>query len=62
VIIKKLEFHREGGSDKHIRDIAGMLKVSGALIDRAYVDRLVEQTDLMSGWREAQARAAFKTP
>ena len=29
VIIKKLEFYREGGSDKHVRDIVGVLKTLG---------------------------------
>jgi len=29
VILKKLEFYREGGSEKHLRDIAGNLKVRG---------------------------------
>ncbi len=57
VIIKKLEFYREGGSEKHLRDIAGMLKVSGAGIDRGYVDRLAVQRDVVDGWNKAQARA-----
>jgi hypothetical protein len=37
VIIKKLEYYRDGGSEKHLRDIAGVLKVSGARVDREYV-------------------------
>jgi len=35
VILSKLEFFREGGSEKHLRDIRGMLAVSGENIDRA---------------------------
>lgn len=38
VILKKLEFFRERGSDKHLRDIASMLKVSGPEIDLAYIE------------------------
>jgi len=30
VILKKLEFFREGGSQKHLRDIASMIAVQGA--------------------------------
>lgn len=60
VIVKKLEFHAEGGSDKHLRDIAGMLKVSGALIDRAFVDRLARELGLSDGWQLAQERAKPK--
>lgn len=37
VILGKLLYFREGGSDKHLRDIAGMLQISHELIDR---DRL----------------------
>lgn len=37
VIIKKLEFYREGGSDKHLRNIAGVLKVLGERVNRAYI-------------------------
>ena len=39
VIIKKMEYYRDGGSEKHLRDITGILKVSGAGLDRGYVDR-----------------------
>ncbi len=34
VILRKLEFYREGGSQKHILDIRSMLLTSGELIDR----------------------------
>jgi hypothetical protein len=34
VILGKLLYYREGGSDKHLRDIAGMLQISHELIDR----------------------------
>ena len=39
VIIGKLVYFREGGSDKHLRDIAGMLRISRADVDRNYVGR-----------------------
>ena len=32
-IIKKLEYYQSGGSDKHLRDIAGILKISQGRID-----------------------------
>jgi hypothetical protein len=34
VILRKLLFHREGGSEKHLRDIRAMMDVSGPSIDR----------------------------
>ncbi|MGD9634844.1 MAG: hypothetical protein AB7G28_24275 [Pirellulales bacterium] len=37
VILGKLIDYREGGSEKHLRDIAGILKTSAAMIDRQYI-------------------------
>lgn len=34
VILRKLEYYQEGGSDKHRADIQGMLEVSGDMLDR----------------------------
>jgi len=36
VIVRKLEYYREGGSEKHLRDIRAMLAVSGELLDRPH--------------------------
>jgi hypothetical protein len=38
VIIKKMEFYKMGGSDKHLRDITGILKTSESLIDFRYIE------------------------
>jgi hypothetical protein len=56
VIIKKLEFYREGGSDKHLRDIAGMLRVSGSRIDRGYIEAWVRKRDVDDIWQAILAR------
>lgn len=56
IILKKLEFFREGGSDKHMRDIAGMFKVSGASIDRGYIDMWAERIGVVAEWRLLQER------
>lgn len=37
VIIKKMQFFAEGGSEKHLRDIAGVLRISSDDIDRDYI-------------------------
>jgi hypothetical protein len=34
VIIRKMQYFHEGGSDKHLRDITGVLKIQGDRIDR----------------------------
>lgn len=50
VILKKLEFYRLGGSDKHLRDIAGVLLVSGSAIDHAYVEKWAEKLGVTDLW------------
>jgi hypothetical protein len=51
-IIKKLEFYREGRSEKHVRDIVGVLKTNTARIDADYISRWVEQMGLADIWSE----------
>lgn len=50
VIISKMWYHRQGGSDKHLRDITGMIKVSGEKIDRAYIARWAKDLGLTEIW------------
>ena len=50
-ILKKMEFFRDGGSDKHLRDITGVLKTSGSEIDTAYIDRWAAAMGLTEIWR-----------
>ncbi|MGI8819717.1 MAG: hypothetical protein ACR2ID_02420 [Chthoniobacterales bacterium] len=49
VIVHKLEFFREGGSEKHLRDIRGMLAVTD--IERALVEEEVARRGLGDEWR-----------
>jgi hypothetical protein len=51
VILMKLDFHRRGGSDKHLRDIAGILRVSGEQLDRGYLDSWARHMGLEETWR-----------
>ncbi len=37
VILGKLVYYQEGGSEKHLRDIGGILSISGEAVDRDYV-------------------------
>ncbi len=50
VIIKKMEYYKAGGSDKHLRDIAGILKVSGEIVDWDYITRWAKHLDLTEVW------------
>ena len=54
VIIRKLEFYREGGSQKHLRDIRSMLAVSGDQMDRTELDEWIRRRGLEPQWKEVQ--------
>lgn len=54
VILRKLEYFREGGSEKHLRDIASILKIYS---DRMAFNELLEkinQYGLEQEWEKAQ--------
>lgn len=50
VILKKMQYYQEGGSEKHIRDITAMLKLSGDRIDAGYIHNWAKQLGLTSTW------------
>jgi hypothetical protein len=56
VILKKLEYYREGGSEKHVRDIASLLKVGVKEIDRYYLDQWALRLGLKDTWDEMKKR------
>jgi hypothetical protein len=39
IILKKMEAYREGGSEKHLRDIASILKIMGDRVDRTLIEQ-----------------------
>jgi len=55
VILWKLDFFREGGGEKHLRDIRGMLQVSKEEIDLDLLDRACAGLGLIPQWHAAQA-------
>jgi hypothetical protein len=52
VILRKLEYLREGGQDKHVRDIRFMLAAS--MVDLAFVESEVARLGLQTQWRQCQ--------
>jgi hypothetical protein len=50
VMISKMRYYKEGGSDKHLRDCAGVLVVQGDRIDRSYIVHWAEHFGLMEIW------------
>jgi hypothetical protein len=56
VIIGKLLYYAEGGSEKHLRDIAGILGISGDAVDRSDVAEWAEQLGVGEVWRAVLAK------
>jgi len=56
VILAKLQYYQEGESEKHLRDIAAMLQVSGDEIDKTYIDHWAAQLGVTQEWQAVLAR------
>jgi hypothetical protein len=54
VIVRKLEYLREGGSDKHLRDIRFILAATS--IDRTFVETEVARLGVGAQWQRCQQR------
>ena len=52
VILRKLEYLREGGSDKHVRDIRFMLAATA--VDLSFVEANVTRLGLQEQWRRCE--------
>lgn len=55
VILSKLRYFRDGGSDRHLRDIARMLEVSGSDVDGPTLEAWVDRLELAEEWARARA-------
>ncbi len=51
VILGKLVYYHEGGSEKHLRDIAGILKISAELVDRDYIAKHASDLQVLDIWQ-----------
>lgn len=60
VIIGKLWYYQEGGSEKHLRDIAGNLQASATPVDTAYIERWTKQLHLDPSWQAVLQRLSAK--
>lgn len=56
VILRKLEYFKEGGSEKHLSDIRGMLEVSGESFDMGAIKEWVNRLALEPEWHKVDPR------
>jgi hypothetical protein len=54
-IIAKLEWAKQGSSDRQLVDVAGILRIRGDAIDTAYVERRVTELGLEAVWARARS-------
>ena len=50
IIIMKMRYFKEGGSEKHLRDISGIMAISGPEIDRSYIVHWAEKLSVSEVW------------
>ena len=50
VILGKLIYYRDGGSEKHLRDITGILKSSAVIVDHNYLSQQAEKLGVLDLW------------
>lgn len=60
VILKKMEFYKAGGSEKHLRDITGILRISGDEIDRQYIAPWAQRLGVTEIWEAILRRLATR--
>jgi len=58
VILKKLVYYQEGGSEKHLRDIGSMLAIQGENIDDTYLDKWASKLGVVEELQLVKQQAA----
>jgi len=61
LIVAKLEWAAQTGSERQLRDVAGMVAVAGETIDEVYLDRWIAALDLTEAWANV-ARVPYRHP
>lgn len=62
IIIMKMRYYADGGSEKHLRDIAGILKISPDEVDMAYIVDWSRRLDLTDIWEMVLRRVGGPNP
>jgi hypothetical protein len=50
-ILMKLVFYRQSRSDRHLRDVTGVLQISGDTVDRGYIASWAEDLGVAAEWQ-----------
>jgi len=52
-VIAKLQWAKQGGSERQIQDVTGILKILGKQLDFAYINFWVHELNLQDVWQAA---------
>ena len=55
VVVRKLEYYRDSGSDRHLRDISVMVEASRESLNASELARWIELLDLHEAWEAAES-------
>lgn len=61
VILKKLDYYREGQSEKHLRDITGILRICPYPVDREYIEAWARKRGSLETWQLILQNLADRT-
>jgi hypothetical protein len=53
VILAKLEWAKLSSSERQLEDVAGILKIRGTALDRAYIERWIKDLNIEAQWSRA---------
>ena len=56
-IISKLRWARAGQSERQLRDVVGIVQISGSDLDTGYIEKWVHGLDLDDAWAQVRAMA-----
>jgi len=56
IILKKMEWHQLGGGERHLMDIAGVIRVQGERLDQDYIAEQVDNLNLQEVWLSIRNR------
>ena len=62
VILYKLIYSQQSGSELHLRDVLGILSVSGPELDEAYIEEWAGRLGLTKIWEQMRKQATSKEP
>ena len=56
IILKKLEWHEMGGGERHLSDIAGVVRTRGSALDRDYIENQSRDMGVIDLWHAVLER------